>query len=58
MTPAKCLKHELQPGEFADSPRYTEILRTTPYNCVHCTILHFRARVVYWWRRNVTGFEP
>ena len=52
MTPMKCSKHELQPGELADSPRYTRALRES-LTCWRCRLLAVRAHVKYWVDTNI-----
>lgn len=55
MTPRKCTRHELRPGEFADSERYTEALRES-LTCWRCQALAvvalaaWKARSVWRWR--------
>jgi hypothetical protein len=49
MTPRKCNAHELQPGELADSERYTRALAASA-RCWRCLLLAVRAHVVWWWR--------
>jgi hypothetical protein len=54
MTPAKCTRHELRPGELADGPRYTAALREV-LTCPDCRELAGRAEerwaTVQWLRR-------
>jgi len=49
MTPMKCSKHELRPGELADSPRYTRAL-VESRTCLRCRLLAVRAWIVWRWR--------
>lgn len=42
MTPRKCSKHELRPGELADGPRYTRALIESR-TCLSCQWLALRA---------------
>ena len=52
MTPMKCQKHELRPGEFADSPRYTRALIESQ-TCWRCRVLATLA-LAAWRLRNWT----
>jgi hypothetical protein len=49
MTPMKCSKHELRPGEPGDSPRYLRALRESQ-TCWRCRLLAVRALIVWRWR--------
>jgi hypothetical protein len=55
VTPRKCARHELQPGELGDSPRYERAL-VESRTCWRCRGLAVLAVVVYRWRR-FTGEE-
>jgi len=46
MTPIKCWKHELRPGELADSARYTRAL-VESRTCWRCRVLAVLARIAY-----------
>ncbi len=48
MTPIKCSKHELQSGEYADSPRYERALIES-LTCARCRWLAIRAHIAYRW---------
>lgn len=50
MTPVKCSVHELRPGEYADSPRYTRAL-VESRTCVRCRLLAVLAVWSYRWNR-------
>lgn len=52
MTPVKCSKHELQPGELADSTRYTRAMREQ-YTCWRCRLIAMAAHFKHWWDTNV-----
>lgn len=56
MTPVKCDKHELQPGEYADSPRYERAMAES-ITCLRCRALSVVAHVAYRWNR-FWGFDP
>jgi hypothetical protein len=46
MTPVKCTRHELRPGELGDSPRYVQALRDS-LTCWRCRALAIVALVRY-----------
>jgi hypothetical protein len=48
----KCPKHELRPGEVADSPRYTRAMREQ-YRCWRCRLLAIMAHVKCWVDTNI-----
>lgn len=54
MTPIKCSKHELRPGELADGPRYSRAL-VESLTCVDCQMLGAiadeRWTILVWLRR-------
>lgn len=54
MTPIRCNKHELRPGELGDSPRYLQALREYQ-SCWRCRVLAVRAWVV--WRLRGGGLN-
>jgi hypothetical protein len=54
MTPQKCKRHELRPGEFADSERYTRALAESRH-CWRCLLLALRAHIV--WRLRGGGLN-
>jgi hypothetical protein len=47
MTPIKCNKHTLRPGEYGDSERYLRVLRDPP-KCWRCRCLVALAYVALW----------
>jgi hypothetical protein len=46
MTPAKCARHELQPGELADSARYMRAMRESA-SCWRCRAIAVVARLLW-----------
>lgn len=54
MTPLKCARHELRPGELGDSPRYVRALKESR-TCWRCRLLAMRAWIV--WRRRGGGLN-
>ena len=49
MTPAKCVRHEYRPGEFADGHRYTQALKES-LSCWRCLAMAAWARIVFFFR--------
>jgi len=56
MTPSKCSRHELRPGELGDSPRYLRAL-VESRTCWRCRARVALAVAIYRWRQ-FTGAEP
>lgn len=55
MTPKKCDKHELQPGEMGDSPRYERAMIES-LSCLRCRALAVAANIAYRWNK-LWGFD-
>jgi hypothetical protein len=52
MTPVKCRRHELRPGELGDSPRYVQALRDAR-SCWRCGWLARVAIAKYRWDQRI-----